>query len=604
MQDTDNDDRTALSNEEPTLKTSDKHEGKEAVPGNTKETREADDIDESARGNPHQARITEETQSSSETPLEPQDPRDTRRSGLGEGPTAAETGSQTTMSPPDGGWGWFVAIGSFINTTLIFSLPVCFGILFSRFLLDLGTSSTTTAWIFNLQMAFWHVLGPFVRPLTREFGWRRSGFIGVLLVSTSIMLSAFAPSAEFLFFSFSLLSGIGGGLTGSICFLIVPTYFERRRGIANTMLTSGICMGQIMGAPFIRYLQDEYAFTGAALLYGAILLNGLIGISFFQPLKWHLKETKATEDVVPEDGSVPLIPAAKKPEEESVPNVLTEEMKTQAKMVRARTLARISETSCTSHTSRDSATSALFVSMTGIPEVVDLAEEIEAKERSSGLWEVLKRVCVSTLSDLRVFRSRRALIINTGIALCINSYINFIMMVPFKMQQEGFTLQDSAWCVSILGFCNLVTRLIVSPLADWSKFNMRLCFMIGYAIMACSMYVFPLLTSLPWMAVTMAATGCGIAANITFNSLIMIQYMGIENLPPLFGASCLLLSGTFIAFGPFIGFVRDMTESYTFSMWLLASMSACSLILWFFMPAAMAHDAKMEAKMNREKESV
>ncbi|XP_037803296.1 monocarboxylate transporter 9-like isoform X1 [Penaeus monodon] len=609
MQDTSNEGRIARSNEskrgseEGILKNCDKHEDKEAIPDNDNETQGTNEIDEGTQGKHHQAHITENTQSFSET-LEPQESRNTQSSGLEEGPTTAEAASQSTMKPPDGGWGWFVALGSFITTALMFSLPVGFGILFSRFLMDLGTSSTTTAWIFNLQMFFWHVVGPFVRPLTREFGWRRSGFFGVMLISSSIMLSAFAPSAEFLFFSFSLLSGIGGGLAGTICFLIVPTYFERRRGIANTMLTSGICMGQIMGAPFIRYLQDEYAFTGAALIYGAILLNCLVGVSLFHPLKWHLKETNVTENVAPLDGSLPLISSAEKTEEKSVQKVLTEDMKTQARMVRARMLARISESSCTSHTSRGSETSVMYVSMTGIIDVVDFSMQNEAKERSSSLWEILKRVCLSTFSDLRILRSRRALIINTGIALCINSYINFIMMVPFKMQQAGFTLQDSAWCVSILGICNFATRLIISPLADWSKFNMRLCFMIGYAIIASSMYVFPLLTSLTWMAVTMAATGCGIAANITLNSLIMIKYMGIENLPPLFGSSCLLLGGTFIAFGPFIGFVRDMTESYTFSIWLLATMAASSFILWFFMPAAVAYDAKMEAKMEREKERV
>lgn len=272
---------------------------------------------------------------------------------------------------------------------------------------------------------------------------------------------------------------------GTISFLIVPTYFEKRRGIANTMLTSGICIGQIMGAPFIRYLQDEYAFTGAALIYGATLLNCLVGVSFFQPLKWHLKKTQDIENIAPEDGSVPFISTAKESTEETPPRVLTEDMKTQARNVRLRMLARISETS---HSSGNSEKSVIYVSMTGIPEVVDIAEEIEAKQRSSSVWEVLKRVCLSTFSDLRIFRSRRALIINMGIALCLNSYINFIMMVPFKMQEAGFALQDAAWCVSILGICNLVTRLIVSPLADWSKFNMRLCFMIGYGIIAASMY--------------------------------------------------------------------------------------------------------------------
>lgn len=90
---------------------------------------------------------------------------------------------------------------------LVFSLAVCFGILFSPFFLRLDTSSTTIAWIFNTQMFIWNCLSPFVRPMAQEFGWRRIGFIGVFFVSSSVILSAFAPSAEFLFFSFSLLSG-------------------------------------------------------------------------------------------------------------------------------------------------------------------------------------------------------------------------------------------------------------------------------------------------------------------------------------------------------------------------------------------------------------
>ncbi|XP_047488174.1 uncharacterized protein LOC125038671 [Penaeus chinensis] len=248
--------------------------------------------------------------------------------------------------------------------------------------------------------------------------------------------------------------------------------------------------------------------------------------------------------------------------------------------------------------------SQLYVSLMEIPDLSNSAEDVEKDTKSSNLWELTKRVCRSTVNDLRIYRSRRALIINLGIGFCINSYINFIMMIPFMMQANGFALQDSAWCISIFGICNLVTRLLVSPLTDWSKFNMRLCFMIGYAIISLTMYVFPLLTNLMWMGVVMGIAGCGIAANITLNNLIMIKYMGLEKLPQMFGSSALLIGCTFIVFGPFIGFVRDMTESYVISTWILASTSTCSLILWFFMPAAVAYDARMEAKIDTEKERV
>lgn len=244
-----------------------------------------------------------------------------------------------------------------------------------------------------------------------------------------------------------------------------------------------------MGAPFIRYLQEEYAFTGAALIYGAIILNCCIGVSFFQPLKWHLKETTVTENV-PEDGSLPLLTKAenteKNPVEEAGAKVLTQDMRTQASIVRSRMLERASETSHVSKTSDNM--SQLYVSLMEIPDLANSAETVAKDGKSSHLWELTKRVCRSTLNDLRIYHSRRALIINLGIGLCINSYINFIMMVPFMMQANGFTLQDSAWCISIFGICNLVTRLFVSPLTDWPKFNMRLCFMMGYAIISLTMF--------------------------------------------------------------------------------------------------------------------
>lgn len=241
-----------------------------------------------------------------------------------------------------------------------------------------------------------------------------------------------------------------------------------------------------MGAPFIRYLQEEYGFTGASLIYGAIILNCCIGVSLFQPLEWHLKETKVEGSVAPEDGSDPLLikpkSVEKTPVEEAGPKVLTDDMKTQAKVLRARMLARISETSHISKSSDNM--SHLYVSLMDLPELANSTEDVAKGERSSNRWDFAKRVCRSTINDLRIFRSRRALIINLGIGLCINSYINFIMMIPFSMQAIGFTLQDSAWCISIFGVCNLVTRLLVSPLTDWSKFNMRLCFMLGYAVIS------------------------------------------------------------------------------------------------------------------------
>lgn len=100
-----------------------------------------------------------------------------------------------------------ISLYSYAYQTLILQISPCFGVLFSRYLLELGASSITTAWIFNVECFLLYLMGVIVSPLSKEFGWQSVGILGCVLTSVSIIISAFSPSAEFLFFSFSLLTG-------------------------------------------------------------------------------------------------------------------------------------------------------------------------------------------------------------------------------------------------------------------------------------------------------------------------------------------------------------------------------------------------------------
>ncbi|XP_050718102.1 monocarboxylate transporter 13-like [Eriocheir sinensis] len=111
------------------------------------------------------------------------------------------------LVPPDGGWGWMVALGTFIIMSLLMMLGPCFGVMFSEYLLGEGSSSTLTAWIFNAQGFLWNASSFLTWSLTQEFGWRAVALTGSMLAAAGIMISAFTPSPVFLFFSFSLLSG-------------------------------------------------------------------------------------------------------------------------------------------------------------------------------------------------------------------------------------------------------------------------------------------------------------------------------------------------------------------------------------------------------------
>lgn len=78
-------------------------------------------------------------------------------------------------------------------------------------------------------------------------------------------------------------------------FPILAQYFKKKRGLANAFLMAGISVGQLVNAPLIRYLQETYAYQGATLIVGAIILHTCAAAALLQPVKWHLKRVPKSE---------------------------------------------------------------------------------------------------------------------------------------------------------------------------------------------------------------------------------------------------------------------------------------------------------------------
>lgn len=74
--------------------------------------------------------------------------------------------------------------------------------------------------------------------------------------------------------------------------------------------------------------------------------------------------------------------------------------------------------------------------------------------------------------------------------------------------------------------------------------------------------VFPLLRSVSWMMVAMATFGMGIGIPMSLYNLVMVNFMGLENLAPVFGAAGFTLAVGFTTVGPLIG--KFPSESCTF----------------------------------------
>ncbi|RXG62144.1 Monocarboxylate transporter 13, partial [Armadillidium vulgare] len=108
------------------------------------------------------------------------------------------------MVPPDGGWGWVVVAGSFLILSVGGYTFYAFSIFLSPILMSDQVSSIKIAWVFNLYLLIWSFYTIFIGPLCEQFGTRKVAIFGGVASFLSLFLSAFAPTVDYLFFTYAV----------------------------------------------------------------------------------------------------------------------------------------------------------------------------------------------------------------------------------------------------------------------------------------------------------------------------------------------------------------------------------------------------------------
>lgn len=498
-----------------------------------------------------------------------------------------------------------VIAGSFVNLTVLSMFSLGYSILFSDFLLSRGVSSTTIAWIFNIHLFLWNAVGVVIGPLTKELGFRTVSMFAAGLAALSLFLLVFADSVWYLmvFFGFG---GLFGGMGAKPSYLLLTLYFDRKRGLANAFLMSGVCVAQFVGPLLIRYLLAEYSLKGATLILSGVVLHSVMGASLFQPVEWHLKEDDGLESL---KGEVKEDKNANEDLLKSDPDAgVTDEMRAKEAERRKRLGVSLSR--------RPSEISMLSLAVSNI----DLSSippssrrgscalenttftRDDDSDRSSSVRGFLKasvRVLNAVISDMKILKSPRAVIIVLGAVFIVNGYVNFLMTAPFAIQHLGYSLSEAAWCMSLAAIANFAARLITSGLSDKPWFNIRLVFMTGACIICVTSIVFGFLENQTLIQVTMAVWGCGVGINISLIVLIMPRFMGADRMSAIFGVHSFVLSISMMVFGPLFGFIRDSTGSYPASTMAMGSSAGMGALLWCLMPAAVAYDKKIEEQQKK-----
>lgn len=188
------------------------------------------------------------------------------------------------QKPPDGGWGWIIVTASFFIQFLCYGSPLAVGVLYVEWLDVFDEGKGKTAWVGSLAGGVGLLASPLCSACVSSFGARPVAIFSGFLIGGGLILSSFAPNIYFLYFSYGFMVGFGCGLLYTATVTATCQYFEKRRGLALGIVSTGSSVGTFIYASLQKELISFYGIDGCLLIIGALSLNILACGILMRPL--------------------------------------------------------------------------------------------------------------------------------------------------------------------------------------------------------------------------------------------------------------------------------------------------------------------------------
>lgn len=130
-------------------------------------------------------------------------------------------------------------------------------------------------------------LGPLASLLSNRFSCRFVTMLGGLICTIGVFISAFVPDLYYLYFTYGVLGGVGRSFAYTPGLIIVGYYFNKRRGIAVGLATSGVGLGCFVFPPLIELMFNSYGFSRTLIILTAVISNFFVCGALFRSLETH-----------------------------------------------------------------------------------------------------------------------------------------------------------------------------------------------------------------------------------------------------------------------------------------------------------------------------
>ncbi|XP_030749793.1 monocarboxylate transporter 1-like [Sitophilus oryzae] len=199
--------------------------------------------------------------------------------------------------PPDGGWGYLVALATtvmYLSTVV----PIAgFGIIFKDFFASFGDETrgiTLTNSIFNTVSFF---MGLVTNILLIKISYRKVALLGSMCHIIGTVGTIFITNLPGSILFIGIFQGMGFGLLQPAALSAFNEYFDKRLQLWISISQTGMVIGYMSMPFFSTWSLSFFGFRGTLLvLMGLSLLTLPVALTL-QPVKQHLKMIRIHEDI-------------------------------------------------------------------------------------------------------------------------------------------------------------------------------------------------------------------------------------------------------------------------------------------------------------------
>ncbi|XP_059223032.1 monocarboxylate transporter 2 [Stomoxys calcitrans] len=477
---------------------------------------------------------------------------------------------------PDGGWGWIVALASGLNSLVAYAAAQQFGIIFQGYIAELEITSSQLTMIINTQIAISELTGLVNGPVFRRFSFRQVGLMGSVLQFAGLFACAFSKSFQFFMLSYSWCYGIGRSFITAASALAVNTYFKKKRRAATSYQFGVAGLGPIVMPLLATYLLKTVGVRDTILCFAALSLNTFAGSLAFQPAQWHVKKHGNDPNAL---GRLNVTEKVENSSRINDSGVL------QNSEHNDQDGERLGDTSSTEKENGYNYSLRLITKeqkYNNYQGTSTNTHNVGESDGDSDSGEKPKKSYITRIViffDLDLFRDLTYVNLVFGLTLVNFVEINFVVLTPFILSDFGFSLNQVALAMSLMGFTDLVMRFLVPPITSKMKMGNMALFAAGLLGMAIGRLFLAYTTNVYIMIAIFLWLGVSKAFRTVFWALILPGHVSLKRLPAAVGIQR-VLAGTFsLACGPVIGIIRDKT-SYADVLHFLNGLILLALFMW------------------------